>query len=54
MTATTFNGMNVAVLLGGKAAEREMRVVQIHGRSRPPWIGDARSSGYIDLMPQTR
>ena len=24
MTATTFNGMNVAVLLGGKAAEREI------------------------------
>ena len=40
------------------AAERELRQVQIHGRSRPPWIGDAESSGYrslskSDLMPQT-
>ena len=37
-----------------KAAERELRQVRIHGRARPPWIGDARSSGYRDLMPQTR
>ena len=36
------------------ALERELKQVIIHGRSRPPWIGDARSSGYRDLMPQTR
>jgi hypothetical protein len=42
-----------------QAAERELRQVIIHGRSRPPWIGDAEASGYrslskSDLMAQTR
>lgn len=37
-----------------KGAERELRTVQIHGRSRPPWIGDSESSGYQKLYPQTR
>jgi len=36
------------------AAERELRSVEIHGRSRPPWVGDAASSGYMELYPQTR
>jgi len=43
-----------------KAAERELRVITIHGRSRPPWVGQGRASGYGELnyrerlMPQTR
>ena len=42
-----------------QAAERELRQVIIHGRSRPPWVGDAEASGYrslskSDLMAQTR
>lgn len=42
-----------------KSAERELRQVHIHGRSRPPWIGEGRASGYGSLykerlMPQTR
>ena len=42
------------------AIERELRQVIIHGRSRPPWVGDAASSGYEVLggrggiMPQSR
>ena len=36
------------------SAERELRQVQIHGRSRPPWIGDCESSGYRQLYPQSR
>jgi hypothetical protein len=41
--------------------ERELRTVQIHGRTRPPWIGDGAASGYGSLAhhhgslyPQTR
>ena len=33
------------------AAERELRQVRIHGRSRPPWVGNAAASGYRDLAP---
>ena len=42
------------------AAERELKQVIIHGRSRPPWVGDASASGYEELrgrgglMPQSR
>jgi hypothetical protein len=35
------------------AAERELRNVQIRGRSRPPWVGDSAASGYNSLRPQT-
>ena len=42
-----------------RAAERELRQVRIHGRSRPPWVGEGRSAGYGELYrerlaPQTR
>ena len=34
--------------------ERELRQVRIHGRSRPPWVGDGAAAGYQSLYPQTR
>lgn len=34
-------------------AERELRNVQVHGRSRPPWVGDSAGSGYARLSAET-
>ena len=31
-------------------AEKELMFVRIHGRSRPPWVGDGLAAGYADLF----